>query len=182
MEFSWSPHRFSGGALAFDVANTVIMRHDPALATDRFAERGRLAGFASAAQQHCAERERLAGLRVVDAMAGRQLLALREAIDRHFRAMANGMASGQTLAGLLLVVARTIGNCGRDSLECATALSALKLAGDPPQGRVKTCRNCGWLLLDRSKNKSRIWCDMMVCGNRQKARRHYRRKQMEPLR
>lgn len=35
---------------------------------------------------------------------------------------------------------------------------------------------CGWLFLDQSKNGSRRWCDMTVCGNRAKAKRHYHRK------
>lgn len=44
--------------------------------------------------------------------------------------------------------------------------------------RVRECRGddgCGWLFLDTSKNGSRRWCDMSTCGNRAKARRHYRR-------
>ncbi len=43
--------------------------------------------------------------------------------------------------------------------------------------RVKTCGSddCGWLFLDTSRNGSRRWCDMSDCGNRAKARRHYRR-------
>jgi predicted RNA-binding Zn ribbon-like protein len=32
---------------------------------------------------------------------------------------------------------------------------------------------CAWLFLDTSRNKSRRWCTMEVCGNRAKARRHY---------
>jgi len=47
--------------------------------------------------------------------------------------------------------------------------------------RIKQCPypHCGWLFLDLSKNKSRRWCEMSVCGNRTKARRHYlREKQM----
>jgi predicted RNA-binding Zn ribbon-like protein len=32
---------------------------------------------------------------------------------------------------------------------------------------------CAWLFLDTSRNKSRRWCTMEVCGNRSKARRHY---------
>jgi predicted RNA-binding Zn ribbon-like protein len=31
--------------------------------------------------------------------------------------------------------------------------------------------NCRWLFLDTSKNHTRRWCDMKVCGNRMKARR-----------
>jgi predicted RNA-binding Zn ribbon-like protein len=34
---------------------------------------------------------------------------------------------------------------------------------------------CGWLFLDRSRNRKRRWCEMEVCGNRAKARRHYAR-------
>ena len=43
--------------------------------------------------------------------------------------------------------------------------------------RVRVCggERCRWLFLDETKNHSRRWCDMSVCGNRAKARRHYRR-------
>lgn len=43
--------------------------------------------------------------------------------------------------------------------------------------RVKVCASstCGWLFLDTSKNKSRRWCSMEVCGNREKGRRRLRR-------
>ncbi len=39
--------------------------------------------------------------------------------------------------------------------------------------RVRACDNpeCRWLFLDTSKNHTRRWCDMKVCGNRMKARR-----------
>lgn len=42
--------------------------------------------------------------------------------------------------------------------------------------RVRECPGCGWLFLDRSKNRSRRWCSMRTCGNTAKARRHYRRR------
>ncbi len=38
---------------------------------------------------------------------------------------------------------------------------------------VDTCR---WLFLDTSKNHSRRWCNMKVCGNRMKARRFQARR------
>ena len=43
--------------------------------------------------------------------------------------------------------------------------------------RVKICsdRDCRRLFIDGSRNRSRRWCDMSGCGNRAKARRHYRR-------
>ena len=34
---------------------------------------------------------------------------------------------------------------------------------------------CRWLFVDRSKNHSRRWCDMKVCGNRVKVRKFYQR-------
>jgi predicted RNA-binding Zn ribbon-like protein len=39
--------------------------------------------------------------------------------------------------------------------------------------RVRACDNpdCRWLFLDTSKNRTRRWCDMKLCGNRMKARR-----------
>lgn len=45
--------------------------------------------------------------------------------------------------------------------------------------RVGQCgdERCGWLFLDLSRNRSRRWCSMQDCGNRAKARRHYRRSQ-----
>jgi predicted RNA-binding Zn ribbon-like protein len=53
------------------------------------------------------------------------------------------------------------------------------LTTDHAIGRIRECASdtCGWLFVDTSKNKSRRWCDMADCGNRAKARRHYRRQQ-----
>ncbi len=55
--------------------------------------------------------------------------------------------------------------------------SAGELLTSPARGRLRECAapDCAWLFLDASKNRSRRWCDMSVCGNRAKARRHYRR-------
>jgi len=52
----------------------------------------------------------------------------------------------------------------------------LNLMAWPDRTRLRICGHCGWLFIDRSKNRSRIWCDMAVCGNRHKAAKHYRRK------
>jgi predicted RNA-binding Zn ribbon-like protein len=58
------------------------------------------------------------------------------------------------------------------------ARSAADLLTSEELGRVGECHGdgCGWLFLDLSRNHSRRWCDMGDCGNRAKARRHYRRK------
>jgi predicted RNA-binding Zn ribbon-like protein len=57
------------------------------------------------------------------------------------------------------------------------AYAAADLLTEGELARVKECANdeCTWLFVDMSKNRSRRWCDMKDCGNRVKARRHYRR-------
>jgi predicted RNA-binding Zn ribbon-like protein len=54
-------------------------------------------------------------------------------------------------------------------------LSAADLLTTPSVERVRQCPGCGWLFLDESRNHSRTWCDMRICGNRAKAQRHYER-------
>jgi predicted RNA-binding Zn ribbon-like protein len=55
----------------------------------------------------------------------------------------------------------------------AFALSAADLMTSDAVARVRACGNaeCRWLFLDTSKNHTRRWCDMKLCGNRMKARR-----------
>ncbi len=38
--------------------------------------------------------------------------------------------------------------------------------------RLKACKSdtCRWAFIDHARNRSRQWCDMAVCGNREKAR------------
>lgn len=44
--------------------------------------------------------------------------------------------------------------------------------------RLKACRaeTCHWAFIDQAKNRSRSWCSMSVCGNRQKAQRYRERR------
>ncbi len=55
----------------------------------------------------------------------------------------------------------------------ALALSASELMTSDAIDRIRACDSleCRWLFLDTSKNHTRRWCDMKVCGNRMKARR-----------
>ena len=65
------------------------------------------------------------------------------------------------------------------TLDQAVAVSAMALLNRQSEiGRVKVCPgdNCAWMFLDESKNRRRTWCSMDACGNRAKAKRHYRRK------
>jgi len=53
------------------------------------------------------------------------------------------------------------------------SLSASKLLTSNEIEKIRACDNpeCRWLFLDTSKNHTRRWCDMKICGNRMKARR-----------
>ncbi|HEX3792630.1 MAG TPA: CGNR zinc finger domain-containing protein [Pseudonocardiaceae bacterium] len=48
--------------------------------------------------------------------------------------------------------------------------------------RVKICPadNCRWAFFDHSRNRSRTWCSMRVCGNRTKARIWRERARVRP--
>jgi predicted RNA-binding Zn ribbon-like protein len=47
--------------------------------------------------------------------------------------------------------------------------------------RLKVCAEstCQWAFIDTSKNRSRSWCSMKVCGNRTKTRAYRARRQAE---
>jgi predicted RNA-binding Zn ribbon-like protein len=184
MTFSWTAHRFSGGALALDVANSVVLRFDAERRIDRFADPAAMDSFAEAANRFCAEQALFGRLApVCDGNRGR-LLALRETTDRFFRAQVRGLSSSPLLADLLDAASAVLRHQSatdttRIALDAATAHSALRLAVQPDGERLKICPNCHWLFFDRSRNRSRNWCDMAVCGNRAKASRHYMRRRGE---
>ncbi len=180
MTFAWTPHRFAGGALALDVANSVILRSDPHRRIDRFEDARQIDSFAAAAATLSAERAHIGVPAPVAPENRATFLALREAIDGYFRARVADSAGNTDLAALLEAIAATLRQGKSNAaLDVATAHSALRLIAMPDPERLKICGNCGWLFLDRSKNRSRFWCDMAVCGNRVKANRHYRRKKGE---
>jgi predicted RNA-binding Zn ribbon-like protein len=53
------------------------------------------------------------------------------------------------------------------------ARSAAELIASEDVEKLRACGDpqCRWLFLDTSKNHTRRWCDMKICGNRMKARR-----------
>lgn len=64
-----------------------------------------------------------------------------------------------------------------DQVAWVLALDAERLLTGPERRRVGRCADgeCGWYFLDVSRNRSRRWCRMEGCGNRNKARAFYRR-------
>ena len=51
--------------------------------------------------------------------------------------------------------------------------AAVDLLTSGALARVRLCADasCGWLFLDTTRNRTRRWCDMKECGNRNKVRR-----------
>jgi predicted RNA-binding Zn ribbon-like protein len=89
---------------------------------------------------------------VLDAAARRARLGV--GFDAHGRAAPAARASGVdgALGRLLAIVAGA--------------------QADGSWERLKACPadDCRWAFYDRSRNRSSVWCDMKVCGNRAKAR------------
>ena len=67
---------------------------------------------------------------------------------------------------------------GVDALvaDVLTAIARAQESGDWP--RLKACSSgeCLWAFYDRSRNRSRHWCSMEVCGNRAKTRTYRKRR------
>jgi predicted RNA-binding Zn ribbon-like protein len=66
---------------------------------------------------------------------------------------------------------------GLEQILFAVLTSAAELLASDRLKRIRECASadCTWLFIDMSRNRTRRWCDMKGCGNRMKARRHYRR-------
>ncbi len=67
-----------------------------------------------------------------------------------------------------------VGDGLRGAVRAVLAWDALRVSSP---GRLRPCANpeCRLYLIDRSKPNTARWCSMAICGNRMKARRHYRR-------
>jgi predicted RNA-binding Zn ribbon-like protein len=121
-------------------------------------------------------------------------IILREAVFRALKALVNDERIGQkdlqiideatheALSNLQLAVKgrafmwrwKRGENLNRVSWIIAKATAEL-LVDSQTLSLLRICggAGCGWAFLDRSRNKSRRWCAMRICGNRDKARRHY---------
>lgn len=189
----------TGGALCLDLANTLEGRATGRI-EDRLSDYASLLawGLQSGAirPREAAELERLArrepgGARKALASARKA----REAIFEVFRAEAEGRRAGRealaTLEAALpaayfrvelaregdAYTPRWRGQAEMDRVLWPALRSALELLASPDLRLVRVCASetCVWLFMDRSRNRSRRWCDMKICGNRHKAREHYRR-------
>lgn len=63
-----------------------------------------------------------------------------------------------------------------DRITWTAAYSATQLLTSARLDRLKQCAACRWVFIDTSKNRSRRWCVMEVCGTHEKARRYVARR------
>jgi predicted RNA-binding Zn ribbon-like protein len=194
----------SGGALCLDFANTVSGRNTGA-PVDHFRRYADLVAWARQAgllaERQAAELDRRGEARPAEAGAAlAEAVALREALFRLFAAVAGGGApAADDLAAVNRRLPRALARqriapsadgfawSWRDAADALDPMldpvlrSAADLLTGSELGALRECASdaCRWLFLDRSRNQSRRWCDMKVCGNRAKARRHYRRRKSD---
>jgi predicted RNA-binding Zn ribbon-like protein len=187
----------TGGDLALDFANTLSRRPTPAPREDlrdyadvvAWAERAKAIEPADADALRALAARNPRGARAALAEARR----VREAIFETFEAVAGGRrVPPDALARVNEALAEALGRLrlgpdGKgwtwtgaidfDRVLWPVARAAARLLTGPDRALVRECgaSDCAWLFLDRSRNGARRWCDMAVCGNREKARRFQER-------
>jgi predicted RNA-binding Zn ribbon-like protein len=190
----------TGGALCLDLANTVDnrLREHPRELLHHFAD---LVAWSRQAGALTADRAmhllRASARRPAAARAAvRGARELREALFRIFSAAAARRSAPPADLALLnaaagsafrhLRIGRARGGfawqweddpAALDRMLWPVLRSAAELLTSSDLRRVRQCAagTCGWLFLDHSKNGSRRWCNMKVCGNRAKVRQFYKR-------
>ena len=171
MGTEWDKHKFCGGALVLDLVNTVVYRDDPARRLDRLRTPDDFHGFSAAAAVF-----RRPDLEGASSEEFHLIIGLRERANSYFRGRLKGRDEGNhLLAELLSATGLAVKGANPLAFRSLAGISALRMLADEHAARIRACPNCHWLFVDQSRNGSRIWCDMTVCGNRHKARLHYRR-------
>jgi len=187
------------GHLALDFANTLDFRYAPDRRIDllpsyeRFLAFCRQSGAITAAQM----RNLLDGLSDRDAQRIlKQVVRLREALyflilsavqgrrpdESHLRTLNRFLSQTRTLEEVMWHKRRFV-RASQDVAEqpdgplrlVVNAAVILMTSSDVDNIRECTEKTCRWFFLDRSRNHSRRWCDMQLCGNRTKAKRFYAR-------
>ncbi len=102
--------------------------------------------------------------------------------DERTRRTFEGVTSGSTLriaAGNGGELRLTPTDDGARGGLAAIAAAFYRITVRGERDRLKVCGGCGWAFQDVSKNKSRRWCDMALCGSQQKSRAYRRRQAAE---
>jgi predicted RNA-binding Zn ribbon-like protein len=188
---------FCGGDLAIDFTNTVGNRgDDPEEHFNTFADvvawaeaRGvitrpearklrRRAGSDpdQARREHGRAVElREALYRVLDAASGKRRPPPDDlnVLNAHVSATFEGAALSASGARFTLETVRRV---GLDEVLRRVVLAAVDLLTSDQMEHIGRCADdsCAWLFLDTTRSRTRRWCDMKSCGNRNKVRRFRR--------
>lgn len=191
------PSRFDliGGHPVLDLVNTVSWRGNPArrvehlpdfasllawsaragLITPTELERaGAAASPARGGEEHALADTRRLRERLHEALTGTGSRRQR-AIELAWPQLTAALRHAQP-AGLPLQL--TIELSEPDDLTRRLALAAFQLFTSEDAALVSVCADsdCGWVFLDRSRNRTRRWCSSADCGNRSRVRRYQARR------
>ena len=187
------------GHLALDFANTLDYRYDPDRLIDLLPSYERFLAFCRQSEVITAAQMRklLDGLSESDSQRVlKEVIGLREALYFLILSAVHGRSPDESYLRVLnrfLSEARAVDEVVwhkrrfvrsfrdvterpdgplRQVVDAAVVLIASSDIYNVRECSEKTCR---WFFLDRSRNHSRRWCDMQLCGNRSKAKRFYAR-------
>lgn len=112
------------------------------------------------------------GLMATGTVSRRNLLALRRTLAE--ATVVRRLEGGGGRWSVSLVPAS--GDLAHVMGEIANSFATLLVEGDP--SRIKVCANsdCGWVIYDESRNRTRRWCEAAECGNLINVRRFRRRR------
>jgi predicted RNA-binding Zn ribbon-like protein len=188
------------GHVALDFVNTLDYRYDPDRLIDLLPSYERFLTFCRQSEVISTPQTRklLDGLRELDSQRiHREVIELREALyflilsavhgrspdESHLRTL-NRFLSEAPAVGKVTWHKRGFVRSFRDITERPDGPlrqlvdAGVSLITSTDILKVRECgeKTCRWFFLDKSKNHSRRWCDMQLCGNRSKAKRFYARK------
>jgi len=194
------PFQLVAGHVALDFANTLDFRFDPSRTVDLLPSYDRFVDFALQSglitPAHAARLRKQSGDSSRRA-ALKSAIEIREALELLFRSVVSGKAPGKASLEVLnrflarskehesLVwrnseFVREYGDLSErpDGPIWPLLDAAIELLTSPARSRIRECKepSCKWLFLDHSKNLSRRWCDMRICGNRTKVRKFRERR------
>lgn len=191
--------QLNGGCLAFNFINTVNTRK-PApefeyLKTfEDFLKWSAKAGALPGKRLQAIRKYTTAKPKVASAQLG-DVIEVRENLYQLFSAIAAGKSPDETVVNafnerlsiafqkivMRVNASTTVVQFNSDEVSVEEPLNIIiKSAFDILTGkdfhRIKECPRCAWIFLDTSKNGARRWCDMKICGSREKALEYYHRK------
>jgi predicted RNA-binding Zn ribbon-like protein len=203
------PFEYIGGDPALDLVNTVDWtsrgpEQERLTDFDRLTQWAEGAGVLTSAEAGSFRTQARARPQEADAVY-RRSLRLRAVLQRLFDSLAKGEAAKDALTDFNQFVGKALERMhvlpvaeGRrrdrkmqlgwesqgERLEAVlwpVVWSAASLLVSEQAGRIRVCggADCGWIYVDRSRNRLRRWCQMATCGTREKSRRRYERSRRE---